>query len=94
MSDIEAIDQIRKEAYQAGYAAAIEQAKRQEPDYWLSYGLQAYTEKPHEDATPLYTSPPIRELSDEEIMEVWDEVTPNEVNAITYARAILKKAQP
>jgi hypothetical protein len=30
----------------------------QEPDYWLGYGLQAYTEKPFEDATPVWTSPP------------------------------------
>jgi hypothetical protein len=25
------------------------------PDYWLGYGLQAHTEKPFDDATPLYT---------------------------------------
>jgi hypothetical protein len=30
----------------------------QEPSYWLGYGLQAHTEKPFEDATPLYTTPP------------------------------------
>ena len=30
----------------------------QEPSYWLGYGLQAHTEKPFDDATPLYTTPP------------------------------------
>jgi hypothetical protein len=29
----------------------------QEPDYWLGYGLQAYDEKPHDDATPVYLRP-------------------------------------
>jgi hypothetical protein len=33
---------------------------KQEPDYWLGYGLQAHTEKPFEGATPLYTHPPQR----------------------------------
>jgi len=28
------------------------------PSYWLGYGLQAHTEKPFEDATPLYTALP------------------------------------
>jgi hypothetical protein len=31
----------------------------QEPSYWLGYGLQAHTEKPFEDATPVWTSPPV-----------------------------------
>jgi hypothetical protein len=35
---------------------ALEQPE-QEPDYWLGYGLQAHTEKPFDDATPLYTTP-------------------------------------
>ena len=35
----------------------IAQAEKQEPSYWLGHGLQAYTEKPFDDATPLYTSP-------------------------------------
>jgi hypothetical protein len=30
----------------------------QKPSYWLGYGLQAHTEKPFEDATPVWTSPP------------------------------------
>jgi hypothetical protein len=29
----------------------------QEPSYWLGYGLQAHTEKPFEDATPVWTLP-------------------------------------
>jgi hypothetical protein len=43
------------------------------PSYWLGHGLQAYTEKPFNDATPLYTTPPKREwqgLTDEEIIGI------------------------
>ena len=43
----------------SGWKAASKQPE-QEPDYWLGYGLQAYTEKPFEGATPLYTAPPQR----------------------------------
>jgi len=42
----------------------------QEPDYWLGYGLQAHTEKPFENATALFTTPPKRPwvgLTDEEM---------------------------
>jgi hypothetical protein len=41
------------------YNACKEALERpaQEPDYWLGYGLQAYDEKPHDDATPLYLRP-------------------------------------
>ncbi len=39
---------------------AIAQRTEQEPDYWLGYGLQAYTEKPFEYATALYRHPPQR----------------------------------
>jgi len=38
----------------------------QEPDYWLGYGLQAYDEKPYDEATPLYLRP-AQPLSDDEI---------------------------
>ena len=46
----------------------------QEPSYWLGYGLQAHTEKPFNDATPLYTAPPQRPwvgLTAEEAAECW-----------------------
>jgi len=54
---------------------AIKQARSapvQEPSYWLGYGLQAHTEKPFEDATPVWTSPPAAQrqwvgLTDEQI---------------------------
>jgi hypothetical protein len=39
-------------------APPAQPAPVQEPDYWLGYGLQAHTEKPFEDATPVWTSPP------------------------------------
>jgi hypothetical protein len=48
----------------------------QKPSYWLGYGLQAHTDKPFDDATPLYTTPPQREwvgLTDEEIDALWQE---------------------
>ena len=34
-----------------------ESVPEREPDYWLGYGLQAYTEKPFDGATPVWTSP-------------------------------------
>jgi hypothetical protein len=40
---------------------------------------------------PLYTHPPMRELSEEEILEVWKE-NYGDVNISNFARAILKKA--
>ena len=49
-------------------------AQTQEPDYWLGFGLQAHTEKPFENATPLYTTPPQRTwvgLTDEEVRDLW-----------------------
>jgi hypothetical protein len=36
---------------------ALAKQEQGEPDYWLGYGLQAHTEKPFEDATPIYTTP-------------------------------------
>lgn len=36
---------------------AIAEAEKQEPAYWLGYGLQAHTEKPFDGATELYTRP-------------------------------------
>ena len=36
---------------------ALAKQEQGEPDYWLGYGLQAHTEKPFEDATPLYKKP-------------------------------------
>ncbi len=46
---------------------------------------------------PLYTAPQLKELSDEEITQVFDECYPNNgdgdvVTLIDFARAILKKA--
>jgi hypothetical protein len=50
----------------------------QEPDYWLGYGLQAHTEKPFENATALYITPPKREWvglthqQTKDCMAAWD----------------------
>ena len=35
-----------------------EKQSAREPDYWLGYGLQAYTKKPSKDATPVWIYPP------------------------------------
>ena len=51
------------DGYEKGKKAALAQPA-QEPDYWLGYGLQAHTEKPFENATALYTTPPKRELEE------------------------------
>ncbi len=47
---------------------------------------------PHynKDDFPLYTTPQIKELSDEEIIELFEH--PDDFNCIDFARAILKKA--
>jgi len=49
-----------------------EQAEEQEPDFWLGYGLQAHTEKPSNEATPLYThpAPQYKKLTDSDILEI------------------------
>jgi len=61
--------------YEKGKRASLAQPA-QEPDYWLGYGLQAHTEKPFENATALYTTPPKREwvgLTDKEVFETMAE---------------------
>jgi len=64
-------DQAREAITAIEQALAAQPAPVQEPDYWLGYGLQAHTEKPFEDATPVWTSPPAAQpavpLTDDEI---------------------------
>ncbi|CAB4172200.1 hypothetical protein UFOVP924_60 [uncultured Caudovirales phage] len=60
---------------QCAIEAALAQPE-QEPSYWLGYGLQAHTEKPFDDATPLYTTPPQRPwvgLTNNELQPIADE---------------------
>jgi hypothetical protein len=60
------------DGYERGKRAVLAQPA-QEPDYWLGYGLQAHTEKPFENATALYITPPKREwvgLTDEEMLHI------------------------
>ena len=53
----------------------------------LNYGSEFH------DVVPLYTHP-VKELTDEEIEQVWTEVTCQELNVpYSFARAILRKAQ-
>ena len=66
--------------YKRGRAIAVlqealaEQPAQQEPDYWLGYGLQAYTEKPFDGATPVWASPqpPAQPLTDEQIAKCYE----------------------
>jgi hypothetical protein len=54
---------------------ALAKQEQGEPDYWLGYGLQAHTEKPFNDATPLYATPQQRTwvgLTDEDEID-WEE---------------------
>ena len=52
------------------YTSPTAKQEQGEPAYWLGYGLQAHTEKPFDDATPLYTTPQQRKpLTDEQIMD-------------------------
>jgi len=67
-----------------------------EPIAWMHTNSKQIfkTEKPNEFDlhlfTPLYTHP-MRELTEEEILEVWKE-NYGDVNISNFARAILKKA--
>jgi len=69
------IDGMQKQAQSSVDKAVNMMAQpAQEPNYWLGYGLQAHTEKPFENATALYITPPKREwvgLTDEEIAGLW-----------------------
>ncbi len=53
-----------------------EQPAQQEPDYWLGYGLQAYTEKPFDGATPVWTSPqpPAQPLTDDKYEDLVEDL--------------------
>jgi hypothetical protein len=62
-----------------------------------SITIQVQKQKDNEFDIPLYTTPQIKELSDKEITQVFDECYPNNgdgdvVTLIDFARAILKKA--
>ena len=78
-------------------AKAIAELESQEPDYWLGYGLQAYTEKPFENATALYSHPPQRTWQGltpadmEELSAAWWEPNENEMALIDWVDAKLKE---
>jgi hypothetical protein len=70
-----------------------------EPVAWIDYleHSDVYDLNVSGRGIPLYTTPQIKELSDEEITQVFDECYPNNgdgdvVTLIDFARAILKKA--
>ena len=64
-----------------------------EPVAWMSKkGILSYVNDMG-FTIPLYTHP-VKELTDEEIEQVWTEVTCQELNVpYSFARAILRKAQ-
>ena len=59
-----------------------------------SITIQVQKQKDDEFNIPLYTTPQIKELSDEEIEQEWVKSCPDKfyTNLIGFARAILKKA--
>jgi hypothetical protein len=61
------------------------QRTEQEPDYWLGYGLQAYTEKPFEYATALYRHPLQRKPLTVWEIELW---AAKPINRVALCRAI------
>ena len=67
-----------------------------EPVAWMSNGKEFYVQKNYcPDFIPLYTHP-VKELTDEEIAEVFDntfKVRDFEDAFLKFARAILRKAQ-
>ena len=73
---------------------------KNEPVAWINRkgkdGEHGYLEWDKDDEaeinTPLYTHP-VKELTDEEIEQVWTEVTCQELNVpYSFAKAILRKA--
>jgi hypothetical protein len=66
------------------YATPPAAQPAQEPDYWLGYGLQAHIEKPFENATALYITPPKREwagLTDEDADDLFVETQRHMIGA-------------
>ena len=59
LPQLEKLIQDCKEALATNKESSLVQPA-QEPDYWLGYGLQAYDEKPHDDATPVYLRPALQ----------------------------------
>jgi hypothetical protein len=72
-----------------------EKKMNNEPVAWMSNGKEFYVQKNYcPDFIPLYTHP-VKELTDEEILEIGGDCAKNpDINfQITFARAILRKAQ-
>ena len=67
-----------------------------EPVAWMSNGKEFYVQKNYcPDFIPLYTHP-VKELTDEEILDIWYEMKDDSNNwtrYVDFARAILRKAQ-
>jgi hypothetical protein len=70
-----------------------------EPVAWMSNGKEFYVQKNYcPDFIPLYTHL-VKELTDEEILEAWQEAKHTALNTkgnfveVLFARAILRKAQ-
>jgi hypothetical protein len=82
-----------------GIVADLNQRQSAEPFIWLKQDFDGEWIEVHPNkGTPLYTTPQIKELSDEEIIEVFEKPFHKEPTGkindevIAFARAILKKA--
>jgi hypothetical protein len=63
------------------------------PVAWMSNGKEFYVQKNYcPDFIPLYTHP-VKELTDEEIVNLYKETEADNGGIREFARAILKKAQ-
>jgi hypothetical protein len=64
-----------------------------EPAAWMSNGKEFYVQKNYcPDFIPLYTHP-VKELTDEEIVNLYKETEADNGGIREFARAILRKAQ-
>jgi hypothetical protein len=76
-----------------GIVADLNQRQSAEPVAWMSNGKEFYVQKNYcPDFIPLYTTPQIKELSDEEILNLYKETEADNGGIREFARAILKKA--
>ena len=91
-AEIEALKAAKIRAYNNGVEDGRKPDTNNKPVAWMSKkGILSYVNDMG-FTIPLYTHP--AELTDEEIEQVWTEVTCQELNVpYSFARAILRKAQ-
>ena len=92
-AEIETLKAEKIRAYNNGVEDGRKPDTNNKPVAWMSKkGILSYVNDMG-FTIPLYTHP-VKELTDEEIEQVWTEVTCQELNVpYSFARAILRKAQ-